>query len=265
MKPRRLRATIVHGNTDQQVLRPIFRVLDKYVKVAVLIEDSGIKKFIFEILPGAALVGFNQIQIREFALRILVEVLHVGVSGSAVNIEVVLLHVFAMIAFAVGKPEETLLQDGIPLIPQRERETEPLAVVGNPSEAVFSPSISARSGLVVRKVVPGIAIIAVILANRPPLPLAEIGTPLLPGHMGLAGFIQTLLFRSFDELGFHGAQSPSVVRTGPWRALHVHFRLGRTMLPREFAGRLQSPCMPFVLVMDARDRSSVGLKKHVRI
>src|SRR5215472_9305430 len=113
-----------------------------------------------------------------------------------------------------------------------------------------------------RKVVPGIAIIAVIFANRPPLPLAEIGTPLLPGHMGLAGFIQTLLFRSFDELGFHGAQSPSVVRTGPWRALHVHFRLGRTMPPREFAGRLQSPCMPFVLVMDASERISVGLKKR---
>src|SRR6516225_1673660 len=112
-----------------------------------------------------------------------------------------------------------------------------------------------------RKVVPGIAIIAVIFANRPPLPFAEIGTPLLPGHMGLAGFIQTLLFRSFDELGFHGAQSPSMVRVGPWRALHVHFRPGRMMPPREFAGRLQSPCMPSVLVMDARERSSVGLKK----
>src|SRR5262249_38636919 len=207
MKPRRLRATIVHRNTDQQILRPIFRVLDKYVEVAVLIEDSGIKKFIFKILPGPVLVGFDQIQIWEFALRILVEVLHVGVRGGAVDIEVVLLHVFAVIAFAVGKPEETLLQDGIPLIPQRERETEPLAVVRDPGETIFSPSISTRPRLVMRKVVPGIAIIAVIFANRPPLPFPEIGTPLLPGHMGLAGCIQTLLFRSFDELGFHGAIS----------------------------------------------------------
>src|SRR5262252_6786388 len=144
MKPRCLRAAIVYGNTDQQVLRSIFRVLDKYVKVAVLIEDSGIKKLIFKILPGTALVGFDQIQIWEFALRILVEVLHVGVRGSAVDIEVVLLHVFAVIAFAVGKSEETLLQDGISLVPKGKSETEALAVVRNSSEAVFSPSISAR-------------------------------------------------------------------------------------------------------------------------
>src|SRR5262249_33914280 len=212
-----LRAAIVYGNADQQIFRRLFRILHKNVKVAVLVEDPGIEKFIFKLLPRATFVRFHQIQVREFALGILVEVLHVGVRGRTVDIEVVLFDVFAVVALAVGKPEKALLQNGIPLVPQGERETEPLAVVGYPGDAVFSPSISPRPGLVVRKIVPGIAVLAVIFTNRTPLPFAEVGYPHLPGYVGFAGFIQALLFRSIGELGSHGKSLLPWCRSG-WPA-----------------------------------------------
>jgi hypothetical protein len=61
----------------------------------------------------------------------------------AVEVEVVLLDVLAVIAFAVGQAEQALLQDRVFAVPQREREAQPLFVVGNAAEAVFSPAIGA--------------------------------------------------------------------------------------------------------------------------
>ena len=49
--------------------------------------------------------------------------------GRAVDVEVVLLHVLAVVALAVGEPEQPLLQDRVALVPQRQREAQPLLVV----------------------------------------------------------------------------------------------------------------------------------------
>src|SRR3954464_12771123 len=98
----------------------------------------------------------------------------------AVEVEVILLHVLAMIALAVGEAEQALLQDGVRSVPQRQREAQRLAVVGDPREAVLAPSIRARTRLVVREVTPRVPAAAVVLAHRPPLALAEIRPPLLP-------------------------------------------------------------------------------------
>src|SRR5215831_9627929 len=106
--------------------------------------------------------------------------------GGAVDIEVVLFHVFAVVAFTVGEPEQPLFQYRISLVPQGERKAKSLGVVRDPGETVFPPAIGTRPRLVMRKVAPGVAILAVILTNGPPLPFTQIGTPLLPGHMGLA-------------------------------------------------------------------------------
>src|SRR5688572_21267334 len=48
------------------------------------------------------------------------------------------------------------------------------------------------------EIAPGVAVLAVILADRAPLPLAEIGTPLLPRDSRLAGVIQPLLFHGVN-------------------------------------------------------------------
>ena len=56
------------------------------------------------------------------------------------------------------------------------------------------PTGMSVSGLVMREIVPRISVLTVVLADRPPLPLAEIGSPFLPRKSGLARFVQPLLF-----------------------------------------------------------------------
>src|SRR5574341_314499 len=101
-------------------------------------------------------------------------------SRSAVEIEIIFLHVLAVIAFAVGQAEEPFLEDRILAVPQCQRKTEDLVVIGDSGEAVFAPTIRPRACLVVAEVVPRIAVLTVILPHGAPLPLAQIGAPSLP-------------------------------------------------------------------------------------
>ena len=89
-----------------------------------------------------------------------------------VEVEVILLDTFAMIAFAVGQPEQAFLKDRIFAIPQGQRETEALLVVGDAGQTIFSPALGARARLVMGEVIPGVAALAVVLAHGPPLTLA---------------------------------------------------------------------------------------------
>ena len=50
-------------------------------------------------------------------MRVLVEVLHVGVGGSVIEVEVVLLDVFAVVSFSGGEAEGSFLQNGILAVP----------------------------------------------------------------------------------------------------------------------------------------------------
>ncbi len=153
----------------------------------------------------------SEVPVGELALRVLVEVLHVRVGRRRVDVEVVLLHVLAVVPLAVGEAERALLEDGVPLVPEGEGEAQALLVVGDPAEAVLAPPVGPGAGLVVREVVPGVAVRAVVLADRPPLPLAEVGPPLLPGDPRLAGLVQPLLLGGVHDarvdrlLACHGA------------------------------------------------------------
>ena len=113
-------------------------------------------------------------------MRVLVEILHVRVGRRAVEVEVVLLDVLAVVAFAVGQSEEPLLEDRILPVPQGQREAQALFVIGNAGDAVFAPAIGARAGLIVGEEIPGVSVLAVVLADRSPLALAEVRTPFLP-------------------------------------------------------------------------------------
>ena len=88
------------------------------------------------------------------ALRILVEALHVRVARDVVEVEVVLLHVLAVIALVAGEAEQPLLEDRVRAVPQREREAQPLPVVADAGDAVLAPAVGARSRVVVREVFP---------------------------------------------------------------------------------------------------------------
>jgi len=93
------------------------------------------------------------------------------VRRGAVEVEVIFLHILAMIAFVAGQPEETLFEDGIRPVPEREAEADELVAVADRGEAVLVPAISARAGVIVRKIFPRLSSRAVVLA--PPFPTRD--------------------------------------------------------------------------------------------
>jgi hypothetical protein len=69
--------------------------------------------------------------------------------GGAIKIKVVLLDVFAVIAFAVCQAEHALFQDRILAVPQGHGKAKSLPVIGNARQTVFAPAIGAGASLVV--------------------------------------------------------------------------------------------------------------------
>jgi hypothetical protein len=122
-------------------------------------------------------------------------------SRRAVEVEVVLLDVLAVVALAVGEPEQPLLEDRVAPVPEREREAQALLVVADATESVFAPAVGAGSRLFVREVVPGVAVLAVVLADRAPLALAEIGAPFLPWRSGVAALRKAAWVSPIGSLG----------------------------------------------------------------
>ena len=188
-----LRPAVGGRDLDQDVLGAGLGVLHEDVEVAVLLEDPGVEELVLHLVAAAPPVRLHQVGVGIGRLRVLVEELHVRVGRRAVEVEVVLLDVLAVVAFAVREPEEPLLQDRVLAVPQGEGEAELLLVVGDPAQAVLAPAIRPGAGVIVGEEVPGIAVFAVVLAHRPPLPLREIRSPFPPGNLLGARFFQTTL------------------------------------------------------------------------
>ncbi len=180
---RRRRSAVMDGDLDEDVFRCGLGILDEYVEVAVLIEDARIEQLVLRVATASRAIRADEVRVRVRGMGILVEVLHVRVRGRGVEIEVVLLHVLAVIALAVRQSEEPLLQDGVLPVPQRDAETEQLPVVGDSGEPVLSPTVGAGAGVIVTEIIPRITRFTVVLADRAPLTLAEIGSPFLPGGL----------------------------------------------------------------------------------
>src|SRR3954452_9437490 len=181
MQRRGLGPSVVSRDLDQQVLRAGLGVLDEQIEVPILAKDPGVDELILEIVARATGVGLDQIPVRERQLGVLVEVPHVGMGGRAVEIEVVLLDVLAVVPLRVREAEETLLEDLIAPVPEREREAQRLLIIGDAGQAVLTPSVRKRSGELVTEVGPGVALGAVVLAHRSPLALTQIRSPFFPG------------------------------------------------------------------------------------
>src|SRR5206468_11055440 len=76
--------------------------------------------------------------------------------------------------------EETLLEDRVAAVPERERKTQAALPVTNPQQAVLAPAVGTATSVVMREVIPRRAVRRVVLTHRPPLPLGEIRSPALP-------------------------------------------------------------------------------------
>ena len=104
----RLRPAVGGGDLHQDIFRAVFGIFHEDVEVPVVLEDAGVEEFVLHVVFGTTPVGLYQIRVRKCRLRVLVQVLHVRVCGSAVEIEIVLFHILAMIAFIAGQSEQSL-------------------------------------------------------------------------------------------------------------------------------------------------------------
>ena len=87
-----------------------------------------------------------------------------------------------MVALGTGHPVEPFLEDRVLLVPKGKGQAEALFDIAEPGEAVLAPAVGAGAGLVVGQVVPRLDLLAaVVLPDRPPRPLAQVGTPAVPG------------------------------------------------------------------------------------
>ena len=82
--------------------------MKKDVEVLVFVENTRVDEFILTVELASFVVFFEKAFVRELVMRILVQHLHVGVGGGAVEVVVDFLHVLAMIALNARKPEQPL-------------------------------------------------------------------------------------------------------------------------------------------------------------
>ena len=106
-----------------------------------------------------------------------------------------------MIALRVGEAKETFFEDRILSVPERERETKPLMVIAESGNSIFAPTVGAAAGLLVGKIIPGIAVWAIVFTHGAPLAFAEVGTPFAPET--ILRFVALLLFNA-EEFALSG-------------------------------------------------------------
>ena len=122
MQRRSVGTAIRDRDTDQDVLRSRFRVLDQHVEVAIGLEHAGVDQLELSHVLTPPAVFLDQPLIRVGCLRVLVERLQVRMGRRRVEVVVQLLHVLAVIALGPRQPEQPLLEDRVVFVPQRERE-----------------------------------------------------------------------------------------------------------------------------------------------
>src|SRR5262249_1298870 len=161
------------------------------VEVAPVVEDAEVPELELAIL-GAELARYlDELSVRIAALRILVRPSQIARRRGRVLVVVDLLYVFAVVALGTAHAEKTFFEDGVLLVPERERQAERLVLVADASQTIFAPTVRAAARMIVREVVPSVAVRAVILADRSPRALSEIRPPGAPAHDALLLFSQT--------------------------------------------------------------------------
>ena len=191
VQDRRIRPAIGRGHPHQDVGLVRLGVLDDDVEVAVLGEGLGVGDLELAVVAGAPPALLDQPLVGKRALRVFVEHAQVGVRRQRVEMPVQLLDVLAVRPLRSGEAVQTLLEHAVMAVPERQRQAQALRVVAQAGEAVLAPAIGPGAGMLVRHVAPGVAVLAVVLAHRAPLPVAQVGTPQPPVAHAVAMFVQT--------------------------------------------------------------------------
>ncbi len=102
-------------------------------------------------------------------------------AGQRIQVPPVVLDVLAVVALRTGQPEHPLLQDRVDPVPQRQPQAQVMVNVGQPRHAVLVPPVRPGPGMIMRKILPRVTVVAVVLPNRAPGPLRQVRPPLVPG------------------------------------------------------------------------------------
>src|SRR6266436_3177317 len=104
-----------------------------------------------------------------------------------------------MISLAAGQSKISFLQDRIAAVPHSDGKTDHSVSVRNTGDAIFIPTVRLRPCQVVRKVIPGSPISAIVLTDRSPGALAKVWAPPFPMRFHFTAFTQSYLFGSFSH------------------------------------------------------------------
>ncbi len=194
MERRRFRTPVRHLHLDVDVGRRLLRVGDVDVEEAVVGEGAGVPDLVFPLLPVPLLVLLDQVVVGERLLGILVVHRQERMGRRALDEGVHLLHVLPVVPLGAAHPEEALLQERIGPVPEGEGEAEDLVLPADPPQAVLVPAVGPAPRVVVGEIGPGVAVRAVILPDRRPGPIAQVGAPAQPRLLvfGAIGRLQAL-------------------------------------------------------------------------
>jgi hypothetical protein len=185
---------IVHRELDQDVVMVGLRVGRVDVEVALRFEHARVGELELRMLAGALLVLGDEAFVWERGLRILVERLQPRGGRQRIEVEVLFLDVLAVIALGAAETEQAFLQERVLAVPQRPRETQPALAVRDAEQPVLAPAVGAAARVVVRQVVPAVAVGRVVLAHGPPLALRQIRTEPLPVALARGALAQPFAF-----------------------------------------------------------------------
>ena len=100
-------------------------------------------------------------------------------TGDCIEVVIDLFDILPMIPLIGIQSEEPLFEDRIGPIPKGGSEEKNLEAVREARNSIFSSPIGAHSGVIVRKIVPGVSVGAIIFAHRAPPSLRYVGSPFL--------------------------------------------------------------------------------------
>src|ERR1044072_7839763 len=109
MKLGLLRPTINELHANENIFHISLRVFNEDIEVAVFVEDARVQEFIFGSPFAPTTVLLYKLPVREFPLRILVEIFHVGMRWCGVQIKVVFLDILTVIALRARQTEDAFL------------------------------------------------------------------------------------------------------------------------------------------------------------
>ena len=119
-----------------------------------------------------------------------------------------------MVAFAIGQAEQPLLEDRVLAVPQGQSKAEPLLIVGNAGEAILTPMRCARPRMIVREVIPGVAVFALVLADRAPLSFAEVGPHFFHGKPSVRASSRRICSAFIGHASFVKTASQTCIHSG---------------------------------------------------